>query len=164
MTALDDVDGVDDGDDGDDLDDVDALQATLAGEHAAVFAYGVLGGRTSQTATPVLYAALRDAYVAHRGLRDQLAAAVRDQGAVPVPAEVTYDVTTPPATPPAPAEVEREAAALEDRCAATYAALVVETVGDHRRWAIGALTAAAVRRAGFGAAPAAFPGAPELSS
>ena len=46
---------------------VDALQTTLAGEHAAVYLYGALGGRTSQAAAPALYAALRDAYAAHRG-------------------------------------------------------------------------------------------------
>ena len=37
---------------------LDALQATLSDEHAALYAYGVLGARTSQAAAPALYDAL----------------------------------------------------------------------------------------------------------
>ncbi len=139
---------------------VDALQTTLAGEHAAVYLYGAFGGRTSQAAAPALYAALRDAYAAHRAQRDQLTLALRDLGVDPVAAEVAYET---PVLATA-SDVAAAAADLEDRCASTYAALVAETVGDQRRWGVDALTASAVRRTGFGAAPEAFPGAADLSS
>lgn len=49
---------------------LDALQTTLAAEHAAVHLYGVLGAQTSASATPDLFAAVSDAYAAHRGRRD----------------------------------------------------------------------------------------------
>ena len=39
--------------------EVDALQTTLAAEHAAVYVYGLLGSRTSQTAEPELYLSTR---------------------------------------------------------------------------------------------------------
>ncbi len=45
----------------------DALQTALAAEHAAVFVFGALGGQTSQSADPTLYAAVTDGYVTHRG-------------------------------------------------------------------------------------------------
>ena len=37
--------------------ELDALQATLAAEHAAVYVYGLLGSRTSETAETELYVA-----------------------------------------------------------------------------------------------------------
>ena len=39
-----------------------ALQRTLAGEHAAVYVYGVLGGRVSESAEPDLSSRLTSAY------------------------------------------------------------------------------------------------------
>ena len=139
---------------------LDALQTTLAGEHAAVYVCGALGGRTSQSATPVLYAALGTAYAAHRSQRDQLTATVRDLGGDPVAADVAYDVPAPLDTPD---DVAAAAAELEHRCATTYAALVAQTVGDQRRWAIVALTSAAVRRTGLAGDPDVFPGAADLA-
>ena len=44
---------------------LDALQVTLGDEHAALYTYGVLGARTSQSATPALYDALTAAYRRH---------------------------------------------------------------------------------------------------
>ncbi len=41
---------------------VDALQTALAAQHAALYVYGALGARTSQSATPVLFAEVSDAY------------------------------------------------------------------------------------------------------
>ncbi len=54
------------------MSETDALQTTLAAEHAAVYVYGVLGGRTSKSAEPATYAAISSAYDAHRARRDQL--------------------------------------------------------------------------------------------
>ena len=47
-----------------------ALQQTLAGEHAAVYVYGVLGGRVSSSEQPDLARRLSSAYAVHRGRRD----------------------------------------------------------------------------------------------
>ena len=66
--------------------DVEALQTTLAAEHAAVYVFGALGGRTSQSANPELFDAISAAYAAHRARRDELTAAITDLGAEPVAA------------------------------------------------------------------------------
>jgi hypothetical protein len=50
----------------------------------------------------------------------------------------------------------------EERCGAVYAQLVAASTGGRRRWAVDALTDSAVRVLGFGAAPADYPGLPEL--
>jgi hypothetical protein len=139
---------------------LDALQTTLAAEHAAVHLYGVLGARTSRSATPLLYDAMVDAYRAHRERRDVLSRLVRDEGAEPVAAEPTYEI------PPRLDGVERVTAAaleLEQRCAATYAWLVAQVVGGRRRWAVTALTDAAVRGLTFRGSPEIFPGAGEYA-
>jgi hypothetical protein len=58
--------------------EIDALQTTLAAEHAAVFVYGALGGRTSLSATPVLH----DAIAAAQGGKQPLEIQARSDGAV----------------------------------------------------------------------------------
>ena len=65
---------------------MDALQATLAAEHAAVYVYGLLGSRTSQTASPSCTLALRAAYEAHRDRRDTLIGEIAALAATPTPA------------------------------------------------------------------------------
>ena len=65
-----------------------ALQQTLAGEHAAVYVYGVLGGRLSATEHPELMAAVVDAYDTHVARRDHVTGRVVAAGAEPVAAEV----------------------------------------------------------------------------
>jgi hypothetical protein len=134
---------------------LDALQETLADEHAAVWLYGVFGGRTSQAETPDLYAAVRQAYDVHRGRRDQLARTVRDLGAEPAAAAVAYELPTPPQSA---GEIRSAALGTERRCAAAYASLVARSVGEQRQWAITALVDAAVRQLAFGGVPEAFPG------
>ena len=71
---------------------VAALQTTLAGEHASLYVYGALGAQTSQSGAPTLFAALTDAYDAHRARRDQLTALLTDQGAAAVAAEPAYEL------------------------------------------------------------------------
>lgn len=136
-----------------------ALQRTLAAEHAAVWTYGLLGGRTSQSAEPDLYTRVTDAYLAHRRRRDDLGDALVSLGHDPVAAGATYDG---PAGAGTAAQIAAAALAVERACAETYAALVAESVHERRRWAVTALTETAVRELGFGGAPTAFPGAPEL--
>ncbi|MFC4786674.1 ferritin-like domain-containing protein [Nocardioides sp. MAHUQ-72] len=138
----------------------DALQTTLAAEHAAVYVYGVLGAQTSRSSSPELYAALSGAYAEHRARRDVLTRAVTDAGEEPVAAAPAYDL---PAGLDRSTVVTRTARDIEDRCAATYAALVASTEGYRRRWAIGALNDAAVRVLAFRGTPEMLPGADEYT-
>ena len=140
--------------------EIDALQTTLAAEHAAVFLYGVLGGRTLRSETPALFDAISAAYAAHRARRDHLVREITDLGAEPVAAEAAYDVPQPLQTPK---QVERAGLELERSCAATYAYLVASTVDGRRRWAIEALTETAVRELAFRGTPETFPGADEYA-
>jgi rubrerythrin len=138
---------------------VEALQTALAAEHAALYVYGALGARTSESATPVVFREVTDAYATHRAWRDQLTRRLLDEGAVPAPAAPTYEL---PAGPPGPAGVLPAARELEARCAETYAYVVAHASGPDRRWAIGALTRSAVRQVAFGGDPGPFPGASDL--
>jgi hypothetical protein len=140
--------------------DTDALQQVLAGEHAAVYVYGVLGARTSQSAAPVLSANLRAAYDAHRARRDDLTGQVAAEGATPVPAATAYEV---PAGLGTVDGVAAAALTLERSCAAGYAAAVANTTGERRAWAVEALNDAAVRELGFRGTPEMFPGAGEYA-
>ena len=65
-----------------------ALQAVLAAEHAAVYGYGVVGGRVGEDRS----SEARAAYDAHRARRDALAREVRGLGAEPVAASAGYSV------------------------------------------------------------------------
>jgi len=137
---------------------VTALQRALSAEHAALHVYGVLGARTSASATPDLLAALTGGYSAHRARRDQLAARVRDRGVEPVAADPAYEIPSPLDTS---AEVTRAALAVEHSCTATYAWLVGQTSGADRALAVSALTNTAVRELTFRGSPEIFPGAGE---
>lgn len=139
---------------------LEALAAALAAEHAAVYTYGVLGGRTSRSAEPTLAAELVSAYDTHRARRDWLASAIRDLGVEPEPAAAAYEVTHDLGSP---ALVSAVALELEAGTAAVYADLVAATSSDQRRWSITALTDAAVRELAFGGAPASFPGLAEFA-
>jgi len=140
--------------------DVEALQTTLAAEHAAVYVLGALGGRTSQSATPELFAAMNAAFDAHRVRRDDLTAAITDLDAEPVAAEAAYDVPSGLERAERIARVARE---TEQSCATTYAWLVANTVDEMRRWAIRALNETAVRVLTLRGTPEMFPGAGEYA-
>ena len=139
---------------------VEALQVALAAEHAALYVYGALGARTSESRQPAVFAEVTDAYTTHRAWRDLLTRRLVDEGAEPTPAAPTYELPTTPATV---LGVMRAASDLEARCAETYGYLVANTAGQDRRWAIAALTRAAVRQVAFGAPPGPLPGAPDLA-
>lgn len=139
---------------------VRALQAALAGEHAAVYLYSVLGGRISASKVPSTAAAIDAAYAAHRARRDRLQLAIRSLGAEPAVAQVAYEPAGPVDTA---AQIVAEARGIETRCAELYAQAVANTTDDNRGWAIDALTDAAVRVLSFGGRPEAFPGLPELA-
>jgi hypothetical protein len=120
---------------------LEALQTTLAAEHAAVFVYGALGGRTSRSASPELFTAVSSAYAAHRARRDQLTADIVDGGDQPVAAEAAYELPSLATS----GQVTRAALDVERSCATTYAYLVANTADEQRRWAIEALNETAVR-------------------
>lgn len=130
-----------------------ALQRMLAGEHAAVYAYGVLGGRLA--AGTELQSQAADAYVEHRARRDDVVAMLRTAGAEPVAAEPAYELPTEVGTPGQAAAVARQ---IEDRCSVHYAEAVATSTSQTRAYAIGALIDAATRGLGWGAEPVALPG------
>lgn len=134
---------------------IDGLQAALAAEHAAVYLYAVLGGRTSRAANARLYASLRSAHAHHRSRRDHLTGLLAAAGAVPTPAAGGY--TTPPGID-RPGGVRAAALAIEQAAADTYAYLAGEVTGRERAWAVTALTDAAVRSLDFGGTAEPLPG------
>ncbi|MEV0979907.1 ferritin-like domain-containing protein [Streptomyces sp. NPDC049915] len=131
-----------------------ALQAALAAEHAAVYGYGVVGGRMGTARR----AEARAAYDAHRARRDALVREVRDRGARPAAAAAGYALPFP--VPDADAAV-RLAADLEERVAGVYSDLVRASAGERRREAAGALREAAVRAVRWRGGSVAFPGLAE---
>ncbi|KOT34543.1 hypothetical protein ADK41_26310 [Streptomyces caelestis] len=131
-----------------------ALQAALAAEHAAVYGYGVVGGRIGAGRR----AEARTAYDAHRARRDALVRAVQDAGGAPVAAAAGYALPFP--VPDAAAAV-RLAAELEDRVAGVYADLVRASGGEQRRGAAEAMREAAVRSVRWSGGSVAFPGLAE---
>lgn len=133
-----------------------SLQAALAAEHAAVYGYGVVGGRvTGDQRAPA-----RSAYAAHKARRDALRRRVRDLGGTPEPSAAAYAL--PFDVPDAQAAV-RLAAELEDRVAAVYADLVRASAGSGRRDAAAALREAALRAVRWRGTGVAFPGLTERS-
>lgn len=140
--------------------EVDVLQDVLANEHAVVYLLGVIGGRTSASASPDLYATIRAAYDAHRGRRDDLTGLVAAAGADPVAAETAYLPPTGLDTPEGQALAGLE---LERACADVYAAAVAATTAANRSLMIGALNDAAVRALGLRGTPEMFPGADEYA-
>jgi Domain of unknown function (DUF4439) len=135
---------------------VDALQTTLAAEHAAVYVFGVLGGRAAALPAPELRAALEAAYDDHLARRDQLRARLTDLDAQPVAAEAAYDLPHHLTTAP---QLAGRALEVERACVTTYAATVAATAGQDRSWAIDSLIAGAAAELGFGGAPQPLPGA-----
>ncbi|MFI0779066.1 ferritin-like domain-containing protein [Streptomyces sp. NPDC021212] len=134
-----------------------AAQAALAAEHAAVYGYGVVGGRIGDDRL----AEAREGYAAHRSRRDDLVRTVRDLGGTPQSAAPAYAL--PFAVPDSAAAV-RLAAELENRVAAVYADLVRTSDGPLRRQAAGALREAAVRSVRWRGGGVAFPGLTERAA
>ncbi|MFE4800718.1 ferritin-like domain-containing protein [Streptomyces sp. NPDC056708] len=134
-----------------------AAQAALAAEHAAVYAYGVVGGRVADGRRAEATAA----YQAHRARRDALARTVRDLGGEPVAAQAAYAL---PFAVPDQAAAVRLAALLEDRVADVYSDLVRAAAGPLRREAADALREAAVRAVRWRGSGVPFPGLAERTA
>ncbi|AGS72143.1 hypothetical protein HGI09_16430 [Streptomyces collinus] len=134
-----------------------ALQSALAAEHAAVYGYGVVGGRIGERRR----AEARAAYDAHRARRDALVREVRDLGGAPVAASAAYAL---PFQVPDAATAVRLAARLEERVAGVYSDLVRAATGERRGTAAGALREAAVRAVRWSGESVAFPGLAERTT
>ncbi|MFV2176920.1 ferritin-like domain-containing protein [Actinomadura sp. LOL_016] len=136
-----------------------ALQEALAAEHAAVYGYGVLGGRL----TGDLRATAKEMWDGHRSRRDALLSVM---SAEPVAAAPAYDL------PVRVTDVRGAAllaAALEDDLVPAYVGLAGASAPDMRVFAADGALRAAARAArwrvrGMAAAPAdAFPGLPDTA-
>lgn len=138
---------------------LDALQSTLADEHASLWTYGVLGARTSQSEAPALYDALSAAYRRHRSRRDQLRTLVEQAGGAPVVAAAAYELDGPLLRS---AQVQAAALAREVTSAERLTALVAQSSGTVREWALTEATWSATWQLELGGDPETWPGAPEL--
>ncbi|WP_079193676.1 ferritin-like domain-containing protein [Streptomyces sp. NBC_00341] len=134
-----------------------AAQAALAAEHAAVYGYGVAGGRVAAVRRPEATAA----HHAHRARRDALVRTVRGLGGEPVAADPAYAL---PFAVPDPAAAVRLAAVLEDRVADVYSDLVRAAEGPLRREAADGLREAAVRAVRWRGSGVPFPGLVERAA
>jgi len=135
---------------------VDVLQGCLEAEHAALYGYGVLGGRLVEVAAGSSWQTLADvAYAEHRVRRDDLAELLVRNDAVPVAAEPAYatpfDITTL-------ADCQRLARLIEARCSTIYADAVSRSLSELRELLARALSDCAVRETTWGQAVRAFPG------
>lgn len=136
------------------------LESLLAGEHAAVYGYGMAGAVLVGFSPPApLISAVRSGYDALRESRDQLTEAITAAGGSPPPALPAYALPVPLSDASA---VVRFLAGVEDRLCATAATAVGQVgaagLAAHRLLAADVLAAAAVRGARLrmlgGAAPA----------
>ncbi|WP_328506031.1 ferritin-like domain-containing protein [Streptomyces sp. NBC_00391] len=134
-----------------------AVQAALGAEHAAVYGYGVVGGKIGEARQ----SEAREAYDAHRARRDALTRAVRDLGGKPAVAAAGYAL---PFQVTDSDSAARLAAELEERVAGVYSDLVRACEGDRRGTAAEALREAAVRAVRWRGGSVAFPGLTERTA
>lgn len=133
----------------------EALQAVVAGEHAAVYAFGVVGGRLEGTPRET---AARTSWEEHRQRRDRATALLVADGATVPAAAAAYDLGGPVVTPTA---ARRLAAGVELSCCGPYADLVATGGTAERATAADWLAASATDAVTWGGSPATFPGLPE---
>jgi len=131
------------------------LQLALAAEHAAVYAYGVIGARGGDQRLVTA----RVGHEVHLERRNVLTAMIQASGLRPQAALPGYDL---PDRISGPVAVARLARTVELRCCAVYAIVVSETTADARGFCAQALTSCANWSVTWGQAPQPFPGAPEL--
>lgn len=130
-----------------------ALQGALAAEHAAVYGYGIVGGRLSGAAQNQARAALE----AHRARRDAVVRAITDAGGVAEPAAPAYTIPFAVGTP---ADATRLAVYLEDGAAMHMGELVAASGAAVRTNAAGWLRECAVWGVRWRGESIAFPGLP----
>ncbi|MCC5575100.1 ferritin-like domain-containing protein [Microtetraspora sp. AC03309] len=131
----------------------DPLGKVLSAEHAAVYAYGVVGARTKGA----LRTRATAGFDAHRARRDRLRALIVQRGGTPPEPAPTY---------PLPFEVKdqsdavRLATLIEERVVTAYLELAADEDASLRRLAAQAMQEGATRAYGWHPAVGAFPGMP----
>ncbi|MFC6084427.1 ferritin-like domain-containing protein [Sphaerisporangium aureirubrum] len=129
------------------------LNKVLEAEHAAVYAYGVVGARTGGTQRSSAAAGFN----AHRARRDQIRGLIMARGGTPAEAGASYELPFPVVTG---ADAARLAAFVEDRVTAAYLELASVDDFSLRRLAALAMQECTVRAYAWRPAIAAFPGWP----
>lgn len=134
------------------------LEPVLAGEHAAIWGYGVLGALLEDDAQD----RARTLLVAHERTRDQLRARILAAGGDPPVAAPAYELPLKPTDGPTATGL---AAQIESRLAAIYADLVA-AADDHdgRQTGVDGVGTCAVRTTGWSGVSEPFPGLPERAT
>ncbi|HEU5158822.1 MAG TPA: ferritin-like domain-containing protein [Streptosporangiaceae bacterium] len=134
-------------------DPVAALQAALAAEHATVYGYGVAGARLRGDAQATAHLL----WQSHRAKRDRLADLIIARRAEPVAAAPAYRL---PIQVTSSRTAGLLAAAMEDRLAAAYLALVGVDEAKLRTLGAQSMQEAVIRACRWRAGPtrSAFPG------
>jgi hypothetical protein len=118
----------------------DRMGAALAGEHAAIYGYGVIGAHLTGNALTQA----RQAEAAHRDRRDSVLEALASAGGTPPAAQPAYALPFPVTDR---ASALRLAQQIEERTAALWRAVLPPASAAQRSTALDALTDAALRAA-----------------
>ncbi|WP_310741355.1 ferritin-like domain-containing protein [Microbispora sp. H10670] len=132
---------------------VGALGRALSAEYAAVYAYGVVGGRTKGG----LRARATAAFDAHRARRDQLRSLMTQRGGTPTEPGPSYGLPFEVRTP---SDAVRLAVLVEQRVVTAYLELAADRDPALRRLAALAAQEGATRAYGWQPEIGAFPGMP----
>ncbi len=116
----------------------EAAVTALAGEQAAVYAYGVIAAQLSGAQEKQALAAM----AAHRAQRDLLLARLQSDGATAPPAAAAYTLPSPVVDG---ASARALAGLVEDRLAGQWAALAAASDGEQRTAAALVAQSCAVR-------------------
>lgn len=133
------------------------LGPALAAEHAAVYAYGVIGART----TGRLRAMVTAAYNAHRARRDQLRAMIIAAGGTPPEPKAIYEL---PVTPSTSAQAVELAVLIERGVIGVYLELTASADAAVRTMAALTMQECATRSYALRPEIDAFPGMPPQAS
>ncbi|GLW98027.1 ferritin-like domain-containing protein [Microtetraspora sp. NBRC 16547] len=136
----------------------DPLGKVLSAEHAAVYAYGVIGGKTDGA----LRSKATAGFDAHRARRDRLRALIVQRGGTPPEPGPTYAL---PFEVKNQSDAVRLAALIEERVVTAYLELAADKDASLRRLAAQAMQEGATRAYGWQPTVDAFPGMPaEMTS
>ena len=131
----------------------DALAKALSAEHAAVYAYGVIGARTAGR----FRARATAGFDAHRARRDQLRSLITQRGGTPAEPGPTYRLPFEVSTS---SDAARLAVLVEQRLTTAYLELAADPDASVRRVAALAAQECATRAYGWQPAVTTFPGMP----
>jgi hypothetical protein len=126
------------------------LAEALRAEHAAIFAYGVIGAHLEAGTVELAQAA----ELAHRTRRDALVVRLASKGTTPPPSDPVYNL---PYAVSDRASALKLAITVEERCAAIWRLVLPDTGGDERKLGLDALLDCATRATRFRAAAGTIP-------